>query len=427
MANGILGQIANPQTPNILGNLAQMQQFQTQKFALDRAKEQAARQDQARQLAGEILGRTATGQLADLARLDPRQYADIANSLGIPLDQPGRVKNVFGIAQMADIVNRTVGPEAALKFVDIEKAKLGAFGIQTPVIDSMMAKFATNPQEATQELAMFVQSGKEAGILGSGRAKPPHVQSSTTMDDGTVIQVMSTGATRVLDAAGRELQGEARAEKIKEAQEFGIEVAMRTKGAEKAAERSVIQGEKAFEAIKPLESSISNIERAIQLVRDEGAGTGIIEARLPSIRSASIELDDLQKRMGLDVVANTTFGALSGPELKLALSVGLPTTLDGPQLIEYLERKRNAQLKLLNYMQEAATFLSQGKGIAAFMKQQKARQERDAANQKALPDEEAPAVPAQTQAQTVQPAQPAPAAPPAEPQIRLRRVRRGGE
>lgn len=124
----------------------------------------------------------------------------------------------------------------------------------------------------------------------------------------------------------------------------------------KAAETAIKKSEEAFDKIAPIRQNISNYDEAMRLI-DEGAETGVVAARLPSVKQASIELDNLQGKLGLDVIGNTTFGALSEAELRFALSTALPKNLEGPALKSWLQRKKASQQKLLAYTERAATFL----------------------------------------------------------------------
>lgn len=112
----------------------------------------------------------------------------------------------------------------------------------------------------------------------------------------------------------------------------------------------------AFNRLEKINSGLVNIDEAISLI-DQGASTGAIQSKLPSVRAASVKLDNLQGRLGLDVVGNTTFGALSEAELKFALDVALPKKLKGQELKQWLIEKRNAQEKLADYVESAAIFL----------------------------------------------------------------------
>ncbi len=112
----------------------------------------------------------------------------------------------------------------------------------------------------------------------------------------------------------------------------------------------------AFETLGKINTNIANIDDAIAAV-DRGAETGPIYAMLPSIRTASIELDNIQNRMGLDIIGAVTFGALSKGELDLALNTALPTKLPPAELRAWLVSKKAAQQKLSKYLSEAAIYL----------------------------------------------------------------------
>ncbi len=156
-------------------------------------------------------------------------------------------------------------------------------------------------------------------------------------------------------------------------------------GGKKGREAAVTQGMKAFEKIEPLRKNIANYDEAIRLV-NEGAGTGAIQSKLPSLQQASIELDNLQGQLGLDVIGDTTFGALSESELKFALSTALPTSLEGPALVDWLKRKKEAQTKLLRYTEEAAQYLSSGKNtITDFIEERRSAQRSQGSDAKSDP------------------------------------------
>jgi hypothetical protein len=93
----------------------------------------------------------------------------------------------------------------------------------------------------------------------------------------------------------------------------------------------------------------------------EGANTGRIVELLPDWNQATIELRNVQGKLGLDVVGSVTFGALNKGELDLALAIGLPTGLDEGALNKWVDRKIAAQQKLANYLSKQAKFLSDPK------------------------------------------------------------------
>lgn len=116
---------------------------------------------------------------------------------------------------------------------------------------------------------------------------------------------------------------------------------------------------KAFEQIDKIQANIGNLKDAIQAVRD-GAGTGPLMSRLPSLRASSQRLDNIRNRLGLDVIGSVTFGALSEGEMRLAMETALPTNMEGPELIEFVESKIAAQEKVMKALDEQAAFLSNG-------------------------------------------------------------------
>ena len=83
---------------------------------------------------------------------------------------------------------------------------------------------------------------------------------------------------------------------------------------------------------------------------DSGAQSGPIMSMLPSLNQASIELDTLQKDLGIAVINSATFGALSKDELNLALNTAVPTKLRGPDLRAWAIKKKESQSKLVDYL-----------------------------------------------------------------------------
>ncbi len=130
----------------------------------------------------------------------------------------------------------------------------------------------------------------------------------------------------------------------------------KSKGIGKATAKNI---GKAAEQIPKISENIRNLDEVIRLIEEEGAVTGPVASKFPSFRKASIQLDNMRRRLGLDVIGSVTFGALSKAELSMALSTALPTQLKGQDLVDWARRKRDAQAKLRDYMQEQVNFLSQ--------------------------------------------------------------------
>jgi len=217
------------------------------------------------------------------------------------------------------------------------------------------------------------------------------------LEDGSIIQSTPQGPV-VYNPEGKKVIGKEAADTIKAARAEKVSNARKMSGEKKRAsleaeedlkakvESGVISAKEAakisvnaFDRLEKINTGIRNIDEAIRLI-DEGAQTGVIKSMLPSIRQASIKLDNLQGRLGLDVIGNTTFGALSGPELKFALDTALPQKLKGEELKGWLQEKKAAQEKLSDYIEAAAIFLgTPGNTVKDWVEQQ--RDKRTAAKQ----------------------------------------------
>ena len=186
---------------------------------------------------------------------------------------------------------------------------------------------------------------------------PKEKQEARRVKAGLKGKAMSNALLTAIESGNIDKMKQAAAD-MKQAEKFG---AMTGASRAKAIDKGI-------ESIAKIDIGLGNINDAIQAVND-GAGTGAIEKKFPSLKAASIALDNIQGRMALDVVGAVTFGALSQGELDLAKSVALPTGLEAPELIKYLNDKKSAQQKLRDYYNEQIQFLDQGGTVAGFMRQ----------------------------------------------------------
>jgi len=205
-----------------------------------------------------------------------------------------------------------------------------------------------------------------------------NVQSSQVIGGLASVAQMRDGSVRVTDVrTGEIVSGDAAQALLDEAREAEAlsrrsreaaategrlttqaELGAEAAGATAAGTTGIEIGRQTFERIGLLRSNIASLDRAIELVEDEGANTGVIASRLPNWNASTIELENLRNQLGLDVVRSVTFGALSESELELALNTALPTNLSEPELADWLSRKRDAQEKLADYLTQQARFLS---------------------------------------------------------------------
>lgn len=239
-----------------------------------------------------------------------------------------------------------------------------------------LATFTINqiPEEnRTEEQRRILNAA--SSILRS-EASGDKVQSTKILEDGTTVTVYNSGKREVTSPQGNVLTGEDAAKAVKDAAQFGITVAggkqaqqtlqrlrleaeygALQKGAEAAGAQAIKISGDAFTSLNKVQTNISNLKDAKKAL-EEGANTGAIASRLPSITAASIELDNIRNRLGLDIVGSVTFGALSEGELSLALNTGLPTNLSEADLKKHIINKIEAQDKLSKYLTEQARFLS---------------------------------------------------------------------
>ena len=128
---------------------------------------------------------------------------------------------------------------------------------------------------------------------------------------------------------------------------------------------------------------------------DDGAETGYLNDLFPSMTEATVALNNLQGELGLNVLQETTFGALSKDELRFALSTALPTSMEPEALRRWVVRKQEAQRKLIDYLYEAGDYIGQGGTQFGFMakkrrenKGQTTQQKPTASNLDFLPEGE---------------------------------------
>ena len=281
-------------------------------------------------------------------------------------EQDKTLKGAQLMGQLVNHVKQFQDPAQRLQVMENARPILAKFDVQLPpnlsienVTDEGLAPLETGLGQTMQQLTSF-QSNLDSQAQALVGSKNPDTGEVFTLDTakqalvrkqagidpraGTVASVeriaTTPGLTESVASSRRE---------IKTQEELGA-------GQAKTVTDII---DKSFEKIGNITSNIRNIDRAIDAI-DRGAGTGRAERLLPSIKAASIELDNMRNQLGLDVVGATTFGALSKGELDLALDTALPTGLNEPQLREWLERKKVAQQKVVDYLDNQIDFLEGG-------------------------------------------------------------------
>ena len=248
---------------------------------------------------------------------------------------------------------------------EIEKAR-GPLAVQ--LATAMKPKTAKTPVKVMKDgvpiyvspdnalgLQAWVAKSKESGTLNSST-----VQKVEILDNGLSMTVMKNGDVIVKDGANNVITGDAALKAIKEAQDFGVDLTGSKAGSRRAKTVAATVSSDAFGKINIMRSNIINLEEARRLVTEGGANTGFIMDKLPNLFAGSIALNQIQNVLGLNIIGSVTFGALSEGELNLALRTALPTNLNEPDLIDWIDRKIIAEQKLSEYIQEQAIFLADG-------------------------------------------------------------------
>jgi hypothetical protein len=243
-------------------------------------------------------------------------------------------------------------------------------GIQLPLEEQLTrAQIAAAKAEETRAR----DQAKAEAMMGSP------VQSAVPYGNGTVLFTHKDGSTSVRNPAGKLLSGEDAAQAIAEGNQFQIEYAGQLSGTKAAASLGQKQVGEAFTSINKLRSNIANLDQVIAAI-DKGASTGLIESMVPATNAVTLEIRNLQRTLGLDVINSTTFGALSQSELELALQLGLPTNMQPADLRKWALDKKEAQRKLAGYLEEQARYLSiPGTNVAGWI--EKLRSEGRAVSQ----------------------------------------------
>ena len=273
-------------------------------------------------------------------------------------ENPTATEDFFGYV-LTDMPGGKEVVEAALKLGE-EKRTKELFPALKKQKEVELRK-ATSEAEVAEIEAKYAERLQKATLAKISREitaqSEDRVQSSSIKPDGTVVIVTSKGLTRVIGPDGVELTGQARMDAVRDAEQFGADIQALRAGARTGGEIGQKEAQKAFENVGKVRQNLSNLDQAVAAL-DAGANTGVIANKFPNWKASTIELRNIQNRLGLDVVGSVTFGALSEGELSLALETALPLNMNEKQLRDWLIRKKDAQSKVADYLSEQARYLS---------------------------------------------------------------------
>jgi hypothetical protein len=276
-------------------------------------------------------------------------------------------RTLLGLNKPSADIEAAKEVQGAIQKVSKEKgfAELSSFEQRRRILReaALVGARQGNLDLANQATSMLSELSKQQKAEAIANLPPEkNVQSAKNFLDGTSIILFEDGSRQVMSPDGQLLAGKAAMDQIRAAGQYETELQGQRAGERTAGAEAQKKVPDILAGVERINSLIPKLDRAIELVRDEGANVGFIASRLPSWNRSSIELDNIRSQLGLDVVGSVTFGALSEGELALALNTALPTNMDGEGLIQWLERKKIAQQKLRDYLTEQAMFLADEPG-----------------------------------------------------------------
>jgi len=391
---------------------AGQQRFDMNQFNLEQSQQAAERQAGVRDVLGQF-GQQApqTAQQAQLAE-QSAEFADTGDALGRQafaeqpkaLSQSELIRKARSIDPvMANKMLKEMGLDDASKREEASrfaaKIQMMPYDAQTQEIEAraaildrdgrdskdtrqLLGMDASTRMQALQGVQMLDMSSKERMTIQSKAAaaqakldKPKQVQSSSILDDGTVQLVYKDGSVEIkpANAVGAAL--------VRAGKAYGVDLQTQRAQGRQVGKDAGKTSQQAFETTTKLRDNNQTLQKVINEVT-AGANTGPLASKLPSFRAESVRLDQLRRKLGLDVIGSVTFGALSEGELQLALDTALPTGLDGPELIQWAQDKIDAQEKMATYLENQSIFLSEpGNTPAKWLKKM-----RDEAPKKAIID-----------------------------------------
>ena len=293
-----------------------------------------------------------------LSTMDPERFEKTVNAQSAAAEAPSKLSE-----QVANALKAVTDAEVAVQTAPDDVAKAKA---QRELSQAQVRSAALDEKYKERTLQLNIRKiEKEIASEGSNDG----VQSSKITPDGTSIIVTKSGATRVIGPDGVELTGQARVDAVRKSEEFGADIQGLRSGSRKAGEIGQVEAQKAFVTLGKIATNISNLDSAVAAI-DAGATTGVIASKFPNWKASTIELQNIQRNLGLDIIGSVTFGALSEGELSLALETAIPINMDEAQLRDWLTRKKDAQVKLSKYITEQARFLSvPGQTIGQWLQQ----------------------------------------------------------
>lgn len=385
---GLMSQIANPQMADIAGAIDYRQK---------RIQEEQQRQKDAKmkELMSKAIPNLREGSvLQQMAQEDPERFMMFTKAVGIPMDQAGQLDQMSrDVRQISKIMSND--PEGAISYAeglaaereamgldtskirgwaDLAKTDLGKAGRAMTMLDETLNADLIAAEKAAMRKASLEERGmqlKEAELglkakeLSMGGGENAGVQSSNILDDGTVIQVLKSGGTRVVDPSGNVLSGQARADAIKAAQNYGAEIQAARAGGRTASTETAKDIAKykntLFDSINNGNRTLNKYEMALEQI-DKGAESGPVMKMLPSMQDSTLLMDTIRKDIGMEIVGSGVLGVNpTDADVKLAMDVAIPEGLRPDVLKKEIQRRAQVISDLNTAQREYYKMLDSGK------------------------------------------------------------------
>lgn len=381
MFEGILEAIANPQLADVAGAM----QYRKSRMDEDEAKRKELRMNHL--IAQAIPNMAEDSPLREMAQTDPRTFAMIAKMRGIPLnDGEAFEKHRETVSTLTQLAH--VDPKRAYDHALSLQAENKRMGIKNDALDSFITTVDKDPitgfnalyveNQTINPVKADVISAKDQAELDlkreefewkknqpAGGAENADVQSSDILDDGTVIQVLKSGGTRVVDPSGNVLSGAARAEAIKVAQNYGAEIQSARAGGRTASTEAAKDTAKykstLFDSINNGNRTLNKYEMALEQI-DKGAESGPVMKMLPSLQDSTLLVDTIRKDIGMEIVGSGVLGVNpTDADVKLAMEVAIPEGLRPDVLKKEIKRRAQVIQDLNSVQRKYYKMLDSGK------------------------------------------------------------------
>lgn len=367
---------------------------------------QKLQSQQENEAASEIVKSQLGFQFAKLADLNPEAATKLAGALKIPTNATDRLKNAAGIIVLSSkLLQADQDPKVVATLLSEQAAQLNSGGVATELLNSTIeGLLSDDPAIVANEVNALGQLA--ATLSGPGKPLSPEGKLQSDVTSGFVTQeqvdrsnektgvasavsvllpgggsrkILPSGDEEVRDSANKIVTGQDAIDVIERSAKVVADKEAATQDLRVETERSIQQvknaeatSAKAFDSVDKIRANITNLEKVIPLI-GQGANTGPISRLFPSVKAATIKLEQLQKRLSLDVVGAVTFGALSKGELDLSKAVAIPLGLEGDALIDWTKSTIAAKRKLATYYEDQVIFLSNGGTQSGFIEKQRAK------------------------------------------------------